>query len=351
MNEWRQRAENLKCFLSKYEMDLTTILKRLELRDGALAFVAGSTTEGIGNPESDIDIFVFTDEVQCITNAMVARHDWISGGDYHWWGREGERLKETFDFQKQTGIDVHVEYTSWDELHTLKEQIRKAFDQAVTTFDELPYDVLNFDVSLVDRILIGVPVFGDEDQFKNLVNEKDDLYCRYLQYRYLDPSWDEVKDIRGVYLDRDYYTAMTLSRELALRAWERLLRLTGCLRLSKRWLHRVSPKEGESAEKMISRLLFCGADTLEGAERTVVEALQSFDEARWRGIEYIEQRRLLPTNESMIEAASLAFGRRRSLNDGAQIETRWWKNFHTDRRRSIPSLEFVRRPAKEIAAF
>jgi predicted nucleotidyltransferase len=151
------------------------IIDNIQYENAISAWVSGSLVEGIGNPSSDIDIF-------------VAVEDFNEDLDYV---RKEEDYYINIYFTNSRRVDY--EYWPLKRIESLSKKLMEApiSDETKNVLDYFPESEVEF----MHRILIGIPIINEENFHRIRSQFNTDLLSQYLienKRIYIDDAFDDT---------------------------------------------------------------------------------------------------------------------------------------------------------------
>lgn len=184
---------------------ISNIIDNLNISDEDTVFISGSLVEGIGNENSDIDIFIITNRelptassIDYEDNFVVNKFDVIDGFQC-----DIEIWEEKF----LTRIIEKLEIIDLEDINTRTFNTLKELDKPF-------FDIM----SLLHRIKVGYPIHNSNKFYEFKESIQWDTYFSLLQRMHTNLIDNQYEDIIGNYKAGNYTTAICIARESLVRA-------------------------------------------------------------------------------------------------------------------------------------
>lgn len=185
-----ERSRLLTEYLSAHSLSLAAISRALEFSDGEIAFVTGSVIDGVGDSQSDLDIYILTSREDFERRSVHFHHE-----------RQNQQERQEFGiiYCDVNGREFDVECHLAEKFHELLRQL--------ACLDPLDRDCLwrNFRglgrferteaTELLHRLRIGVPIWN-ETRYEELRRAFDEQkYLAWHAHVHLIEAEDYLKGV------------------------------------------------------------------------------------------------------------------------------------------------------------
>lgn len=187
------------------QIEKQDLLAKIPVRENDILFISGSLIEGIGNENSDLDIFILTDsEFQ-----VVSKDSYTS-----------EFQINSFYVINDIQCDVEI----W-KLSILEELITQINEIDFNNLDQRTFNQINVNeipfmtlMSLLHRVLVGIPL-NNAEKLKSYIDKLNwENYYILLQRMYVNLIDNSFDDIIGNFKSGEYPTALLLARQNLIKA-------------------------------------------------------------------------------------------------------------------------------------
>jgi hypothetical protein len=301
-------------------------LKLVDVPPGAAAILTASYADGLENTESDIDIYVITDDLPLITSEIIGSHHWVAEAGFEWDVRVGAELCETFDYLNEEGLSVNARYLREDVLVDEIAKIDESFTNVIDTYDDGTDFDYTLDFAMIHRLIIAKPLVN-ADRLKALVDRINQAKFRYLAFKRQSSSWDKIKDLIGSWRERDLETSCWHAERILASTCLAYLSLLGRTNPNPKWLWKLTrhvPQADVIDFGRMRNLLFSDRRTADAKRHFVLDAVNLTDAFRARSVETLVELIGLDAVEGM-KAKALADFEQRAHPQG-KLEALWWAN-------------------------
>ncbi len=196
-----------------------------------IAVAAGTLIEGIGTPDSDLDVYVFYRETA--PAAFKNNHNYSELVDGH--------LYHFYDYVGRNGYAIDVKYFNVHFIRDLIEGIHAEFDSCLYE-TKLKREIFgkrldgrNDHADMAHKLLAAVPIQGEEEWEELLRDFPRERFC-YLLYRTGMGGYPEFKDLAGFVKQERWHEAATVARELLYSQMRGYTHLLGNTNYKDKWL-------------------------------------------------------------------------------------------------------------------
>ncbi|WP_427109706.1 hypothetical protein [Lysinibacillus xylanilyticus] len=190
--------------LSKF-FDEKDLLDIIQCNSQDFAFVSGSLIQGMGNENSDLDVFVVTRDFDNVHHPTDIVYD--------------ENIKTTFDLIN--GITCDIEYWPLKVIEDLINQINDIDfdDTSIRTFNQIKIEGYSSGqlTSFLHRFIMGIPIANINlfNELKTKLNINN--YLKLKTRIYVNIVDNDYYDIIGNTNKGDIETALILAREVIIK--------------------------------------------------------------------------------------------------------------------------------------
>lgn len=213
---------------------VSVILDLVYYDEGDLVFLSGSLIEGIGNLLSDLDVYVVKKNKLFVSSAIEERHDAVRV--FFSVDSSSGNSVATYDYIPQYALNVEVEYWTFADVELLINGVNEK--SSVSAFFGLSpkLDLPSFKASrLVHNIVTATPLVGHECLASFVSSFHLPSYC-FMRFNSLAGSYEDFKDLTGVYMSGDFLRAYDLAREFVTVQMHALTHLHFNTNFRRKWL-------------------------------------------------------------------------------------------------------------------
>ena len=240
----------------KLNLDIAQILSDIHVEPGDIVVLGGTLIEGIGNPLSDLDLYVLTPERRKFGAIKDHNHAFYHRPGFDLCDDDDDEVFLTMNYYEGS-IHVDVEYWSFEELEEIVDKMNR-FYQGLLTHTDCCYETpANAQISnMLHRLFTGIVIYGDGTYLENVLSAQfRQSYC-YILYRYFANFYWRFRDIVGAHCIEDYLFGTVLVKNLLLREVRAFNHLRGISNMTEKWyltyMQQVAAKEqGNLAERAI----------------------------------------------------------------------------------------------------
>lgn len=212
--------------------------------DNACVFLSGTLVEGIGNIQSDIDVYVFADH--------LPKAETIGGRSFVRASEHGVEMM--FDNIDQYGLSVDVEYFTYDQMRSMLARLNGLYAQAKRSSKIFRTEFGFYDEDLIHKVATGIHVSGPPLPADIDIAKARSELC-FLKYRNLTGGYPEFKDIRGTFLAEDYVTGLFMTRTYVFDHAMALTFAAGDSNTKTKWLAKKLGRLPQQSSQLGGRIL------------------------------------------------------------------------------------------------
>lgn len=238
--------------LSRMNVTTESLLSAIDPKPGNVVLAAGTLIEGIGTPDSDLDLYVFCDQLP------VAKND----NKHNYAEEHGGRLYHFYDYVGNDGYALDAKYMLWQSLDTLSERIRYEYNECLDVtklrryiFDEMLY-LRNDSADMAHKLTYAVPLFGEE-KWRQIRENLELKKLNYVLYRTSMGGYPEFKDLAGfVKLDR-WSEAVYVARILLIEQLRGYTHVLGNTNYKQKWIFAYLDRFSNIDSSIVERFYDC----------------------------------------------------------------------------------------------
>lgn len=218
-------------------LDMEKIERKLHVTDNDRVILSGTLIEGIGNRQSDLDIYVLTDKIHTFGDLGVFGHSMCHNKKMMHCTKNDEVVRRTLDYYGDYPMHVEVEYWTYQELEELFRKVEDRFTYVSSQADVTSYSpFIVAEENLFHRLIVGTELGNARPLGDTIINAQlQEKYC-FIAYRETAGFFWKFKDIIGCYEAKDFSGAAELGREFLIDQTRGLLSLLGMTNKKKRWM-------------------------------------------------------------------------------------------------------------------
>lgn len=230
---------------------VSVILDLVYYDEGDLIFLSGSLIEGIGNLLSDLDVYVVKKNKLIVSSAVEESHDSVRvflSAD----SSSGKSVA-TYDYIPQYALNVEVEYWTFADVNLLIKGVNEKSSVSAFFGMSPKLDLPSFKTSrLVHNIVTAIPLVGHEYLASFVSSFQLPSYC-FMRFNSLAGSYEDFKDLAGVYMSGDFLRAYDLVREFVTVQMHALTHLHFNTNFRRKWLLTYLQKLPSEYDAVIAR--------------------------------------------------------------------------------------------------
>lgn len=231
------------------------ILENAYLAPNDALIVGGSLIEGIGNINSDVDVYVLTDRLRTAKDIDLGQH-------FRAFDRDRKILDQDRPDQEVylihtvipgTRIKVDIEYRTWADVHALSDHVINMFETATRSLISLTTSMNRRDLSFIHR-LHNSTVLLRNPTLTSLQRRLDPSLIQYLLYRWKVSNYSVLLDMIGAWDDADWVRCADMARENMVSQFHAHTHLLGNTNNSRKWVITYARQYGVS-QPLLNRYL------------------------------------------------------------------------------------------------
>jgi hypothetical protein len=279
------------------------ILSCVYPRAGDVVVAAGSLIEGVGNRFSDVDVYVFTEQLRLGREISLEAHHRVVDVNKEIM-RQGMGEREVLVIHTVVpgrGTKIDVEFRSLDVVDDLAAWMRELFSYAAANLVLFTKPMDSRRTTLVHRMFNAIPVLNAAGH-KALLEKLDHRKLRYLLYRTRASDFSVLLDLIGAWDAAESVRAADIARRNLITQTQAYLNLCGWTFTREKWtysyLQRQDPGLAGAFESLIM-MAGCGTDS--GRRQYVLETLDFVDEIFARCAALLEGCEIYPSGRRALE--------------------------------------------------
>ena len=213
------------------------IIDNAYLQADDAVFVGGSLIEGIGNINSDVDVYVVTRRLRRVREIIALRHFRVFDPDRAIL-TDAKPNGEVFLIHTVIPgerIKVDIEYRTWGEVEAMADFIRDLFDYACTSLISLTKSMNTRQMALIHRLFNSRALAGDE-KLSALRDRIGITRFKYLMYRWKSADYSVLLDMQGAWDDGDWIRCGDMARENMVTQFHAYTHLCGNTSYNRKWI-------------------------------------------------------------------------------------------------------------------
>ena len=229
------------------------IIQKCKPKDEDSILVGGTLIEGMGNKESDLDIYVLTNELPSSNIFDISEYAEVTDSN-------DEAITDPtadisvyslYDYIDGSKVHIDIKYIKIQRINEIACIINSSYDSHLHDSNiyyptnELPLDYEDF--MFFHRLLSSICIMGNifyNSLKKSLPNEK---FC-LLSYSEHTLDYFSVKDIQGAIESDNLFLAREVTRELVTKQAQSLIFSYGVTNRNKKWINFYLEKSQPSKE-------------------------------------------------------------------------------------------------------
>lgn len=238
--------------------------------ENSVVIVSGTLIEGLGNTHSDIDVFVFADDLPDVSS--IGTRNFIK--------TEGDKVRQVFDALDDDGLCFDAEYYYFSEFNDIINKLDRLYLKGRATTKLLRQQMTSGEEDLIHKCSIGINI--GERHISELVDIKAMREkFSFIKYRRLIGGYPEFKDIRGMYHANDMRTCYLAMREYVEMHAMALTYVVGDTNSKRKWLLKKLdrlPRQHNRIVKSINDWLFNDLSQNTEIERLILSGCDLIDD-------------------------------------------------------------------------
>lgn len=257
------------------EFDEEAVLQRIHLIDSDILMLSGSLVDGSGTPSSDFDFSVIAQA----KDERFHRATFPREGHMRYY-TSGDRVKASFDYLPQSLLGVDVEYWTVQEISDMLTAHAQLYAHTATRARKSSsFAASSVDFRLLSRLTYGVPL-TNAAQFEKITDELRPGEISYTAFRTAVGSYPDFRDLAGMWVQRDFESALMAARKLGVDTFRGLTHAHGNTNRNPKYLGRFLSRLPDRLSELATRfrhLHAYGAASAAEAPAAVLEWLDIID--------------------------------------------------------------------------
>jgi hypothetical protein len=229
--------ENMSLLGGKVILKRDFIVENAYLQANDAAFAGGSLIEGIGNVNSDVDVYVITDRLRREREIDARRH-------FRAFDTERSILTgaspDAEVFLVHTvipgeRIKVDIEYRTWAEIHAMADLVRETFAHACESLISLTTSMDRRELAFIHRLYNSKTLVGNT-ALERLRDRIGIMRFKYVMYRWKASDYSVLLDMQGAWEDRDWIRCADMARENMVTQFHAYTHLCGNTSYNRKWI-------------------------------------------------------------------------------------------------------------------
>ncbi|SCL20798.1 hypothetical protein GA0074692_0987 [Micromonospora pallida] len=274
------------------DFDEQAVLSKIHLTDSDILVLSGSLVDGSGTPSSDFDF------------SLIARqpddrfHRETFPRDQHMrYYTSGDRVKASFDYLPDSLLGVDVEYWTLDEITEMLAAHTRLYSHLCNRARKSSsFAASSVDFRLLSRLTYGVALTnaGEFAKLREVIRPGE---LAYTAFRTAVGSYPDFRDLAGMWVQRDYESALIAARKLGVDTFRGLTHIYGNTNRNPKYLARFLSRLPESLSGLADefrQLNAYGVPNASHAQDAILSWLDLIDGA------FAEIRRVRDDTESFV---------------------------------------------------
>jgi hypothetical protein len=320
--------KNISLLGGKVILEHDFIIDNSYIRPGDAVIVGGSLIEGIGNINSDVDVYVITDRLRRESEVDLHRHfrvfdtdrSILTGSDPN---ADVYLLHTVVPGER---IKVDIEYRTWEDLAALSEIVDDLFQAACKSLISLTTTVLERRSLAFIHRLHNSKILRANAALMQVKDGLNVIKFKYLMYRWKASDYSVLLDMQGAWEDRDWIRCADMARENMVTQFHAFTHLCGNTNYHRKWIITYAERLNVS-KSLFDRylgLLTCSAGQTEDDLRSyILETIEFVDEIFAACSRMLQEEPLYPSGAAARSAIDTYF--RSEAGDYSENEVAYCK--------------------------
>ncbi len=223
--------------------------------------VSGTLVEGIGNHQSDLDVYVICDRLNSFGDIRGCGHSMFHNPDMMHCREDHEFVRRTLDYIPGDPTHLEVEYWTFEEVEKLKEKIEARFRYVAGQADVTSSSPFTSgEEKLFHRCTVGIDLNTGGPLRDQIFTETHREMYNFLTYRCFGSFFWVFKDVLGAMQAQNEFYIVEMTRTYLIRQVVALYTISGVTNPNLRWfpayLQRMNPRLFGDVTKQALELLF-----------------------------------------------------------------------------------------------
>ncbi|MEU5401393.1 hypothetical protein ABZ348_19120 [Streptomyces sp. NPDC005963] len=257
--------------------DEEAVRAKIHLVDGDVLMLSGSLVDGSGTPSSDFDFSVFAP-----TKDHRFHRDTFPREGHMRYYTSGDRVKASFDYLPHSLLGVDVEYWTVEEISHMLAAHAQLYDHMRSRARKSSsFAASSVDFRLLSRLTYGVPL-TNAPEFERITTDLRPGELAYTAFRTAVGSYPDFRDLAGMWVQKDYESALIAARKLGVDTFRGLTHVHGNTNRNPKYLARFLSRLPASLSGLTTRfrhLNAYGVSSPAEAPEAVLEWLDLIDGA------------------------------------------------------------------------
>jgi len=216
--------KKLKFFDGKLEIACAELLSFGHHVENDIVILGGSIVEGLGNIQSDFDVYVICES---LPTASDCKHSYVDSAD--------GKIRSSYDYLSYGSLGVDYEYITWAEVNRLKVMIVDKFNAVAKHTKIVRERIVQREEDAVNRIRKGIILSGLPES-SAVFDDDTARMLSFIQYRNCVGAYPEFKDMMGSFHAKDYVTCRWHMQNYMLNQVRGLCHVYGNLNSKPKWV-------------------------------------------------------------------------------------------------------------------
>lgn len=218
------------------QIDMEIIREYVHVSGDDTVIVSGTLVEGIGNHQSDLDVYVICDQISTYGEIKEYGHSMYHNPDMMHCQNDTELVRRTLDYIPGDPTHLEVEYWMFDEVATLKKKIEAQFEYISSQADVTSISPFSSgEEKLFHRCNVGVDLETGKSLRDRIFSEKHREMYNFLTYRRFGSFFWMFKDVLGAMQSKDSHYILEMTRNYLIEQVIALYTVSGVTNPNMRW--------------------------------------------------------------------------------------------------------------------
>lgn len=289
------------------------ILDNAYAGDDDLVIATSSLIEGIGNKFSDLDIYVFRENLPKAKEIDFEKHhrvltvNRIIVTSANISEVENEEVFLVHTVIPETDIKVDVEFKTYRSIAEVANKVESLFEYATSNLEMLSKYLEDRENSIIHRIFEALPIKNERKLKEIQAKFSKEKYC-YLAYRWLASDFSILLDIFGAISKGERDRAVEICQINLKRQMQAYLHINGCTNVDPKWMYTYLQESKKQDIASLSgdffKLIYFIDYQMEknsDKERYVLDCLDFCDQIYNLSISVLDEYSVTPNNIKSIE--------------------------------------------------
>ena len=313
-------------------IDKTIIEKLVHISGNGTVIVSGTLVEGIGNHQSDLDVYVICDRINTYGEIKKFGHSMYHNPGMMHCQHDDELVRRTLDYIPGDPTHLEVEYWTFEEVKNLKNKIESQFRYISGQADVTSISPFSAgEEKLFHRCIVGVDLHTEESLKDRIFPGMYREMYNFLTFRRFGSFFWMFKDVLGAMQSGDGHYILEMTRNYLIEQVVALYTITGITNPNPRWfpayLKRLDKEAFGNLPTRAADMLFNLPDTDEGRRRYPNDVFPMLDEIAGHIRKHLNNSDVMPNCAETLEQLNIEKRDRLVGNPGLADERLFQEEF------------------------